>query len=157
AGAAHTMAAAATGNNWIVLEKAVTTESGGMTHEMYGIVQALPQLQNDAAGRALISGELGVGFDPTPHAAVATNATLRGVTPMAFVVHRGLHFVSGRAPRRDQGEIGVGQRLAARFPSLRMGRKFRFGHHDWTVIGVFSDGGSARESELWMDRDDLIN
>jgi hypothetical protein len=50
AGAAHTMAAAANGNNWIVLEKAVSNESGGMTHEMYGIVRALPELQNDAAG-----------------------------------------------------------------------------------------------------------
>ena len=157
AGAAHTMAAAANGNNWIVLQKAVTNESGGMTHEMYGIVHALPELQNDAAGRPLISGELVVGFDPTPDAAVATNATLRGVTPMAFVVHRGLHFVSGRAPRRGQGEIVVGQRLAARFPNLSVDRRFRFGHHDWTVIGVFSDGGSARESEVWMDRDDLIN
>jgi putative ABC transport system permease protein len=76
---------------------------------------------------------------------------------MAFVVHRGLQFVSGRAPRRSQGEIVVGQRLAARFPNLSLDRRFRFGHHDWTVIGVFSDGGSARESEVWMDRDDLIN
>ncbi|MBV8136338.1 MAG: ABC transporter permease [Deltaproteobacteria bacterium] len=157
AGAAHTMAAAANGNNWIVLEKAVTNESGGMTHEMYEIVRALPEIQNDTAGRPLISGELVLGFDPTPDASVATNATLRGVTPAAFEVHRGLHFVSGRAPRRGQGEIVVGQRLAARFPNLSLGRTFRFGHHDWTVIGVFSDGGSARESEVWMDRDDLIN
>jgi putative ABC transport system permease protein len=128
-----------------------------MTHEMYEIVRALPEIQNDAAGRPLISGELVLGFDPTPDTAVATNATLRGVTPVAFEVHRGLHFVSGRAPRRGQGEIVVGQRLAARFPNLSLGRTFRFGHHDWTVSGVFSDEGSARESEVWMDRDDLIN
>jgi hypothetical protein len=29
AGAAHTVAAAVNGNNWIVLEKAVTSEGGG--------------------------------------------------------------------------------------------------------------------------------
>ena len=83
AGAAHTMAAAANGNNWIVLEKTVTNESGGMTHEMYEVVRALPEIQNDAAARPLISGgELVEGFDPTPDAAVAINATRRGVIPM---------------------------------------------------------------------------
>jgi putative ABC transport system permease protein len=157
AGAAHTMTAAANGDNWIVVEKALTNESGGMSHEMYEVIRTLPEIQTDAVGKPLISGELVVGFDPTPDAAVATNAILRGVTPMAFEVHRGLHFVAGQPPKRGQDEIVIGQRLAVRFPNLSLGRIFQFGHHNWKVIGVFSDGGSARESEVWMDRDDLIN
>jgi putative ABC transport system permease protein len=45
----------------------------------------------------------------------------------------------------------AGARLAAKFPKLKPGGRIHFGRRDWNVVGVFSDAGSARESEIWTD------
>jgi putative ABC transport system permease protein len=47
----------------------------------------------------------------------------------------------------------VGRKLAARFPNLLPGRDFRFGRRVWSIVGVFSDRDSARESEVITDLD----
>jgi putative ABC transport system permease protein len=54
-----------------------------------------------------------------------------------------------------QPELILGARLAAKFPELTLGRRIQLGRSNWTVVGVFSDGGSTRESEVWGDLDAL--
>ncbi len=66
-----------------------------------------------------------------------------------------MRIVSGRWPARGQAEMVVGRKLAARFPELTPPHQIRFGRRMWTIVGVFSDAGSARESEVWTDLDVL--
>ncbi|MBV8053892.1 MAG: FtsX-like permease family protein [Deltaproteobacteria bacterium] len=49
----------------------------------------------------------------------------------------------------------VGQNLELRYPNLAPGTHFHFGRRSWTIVGVFTDNDSARESEIWTDIDDL--
>jgi ABC-type lipoprotein release transport system permease subunit len=49
----------------------------------------------------------------------------------------------------------VGQKLELRYPTLAPGTQFYFGRRNWTIVGVFTDGDSARESGIWTDIDDL--
>jgi len=66
-------------------------------------------------------------------------------------------LISGHWPTLGAGEWVVGRKLAAKFPQLNPPEKFHFGRRNWNIVGVFADNGSARESELWCDVDDLFN
>ena len=145
-------------DNWIVLSRSVTAEpSSFVTREQYDIVKARSEIEHDGASQALVSPEIVTAFNPAPDGPLRLSSFtyLRGVYPVAFQVHRGIRIVSGRRPTPGQPEMMVGVRLAARFPELKPGNEIHFGRGAWKIVGVFSDGGSARESEVWTDLDVL--
>jgi putative ABC transport system permease protein len=151
-----TMTSAAEQGHWILLMRNVKVEAGYINHENLQILRTMPQIAADAAGKPLFSPEIVAGFDPTPDAPRASTASVRGVHAIAYEVHRGIRIVEGRRPERGKNEWIVGQRFAARHPFFRPGATFRWlQHSDWHVVGVFTDNGSARESEAWADLDDV--
>lgn len=158
-GMRRTMTDAKAPGNFMVLERGVNIEAGGISHENFQILKTRPEIAADTTGNPLISQEFVVGFDPTPDAARASTAILRAVFPIAFELHRGVKVVEGHLPERGKNEWIVGQRLAARYPNLRPGRTFVWGRERivWHIVGVFSDNGSARESEVWANIYDLAN
>ena len=109
----------------------------------------------DPAGNPLLSPEDVNGFDPTPDAPLASSGTLRSVLPIAYEVHPGIRVIAGHRPERGQFQWMLGQRFAARHPDLTIGSPFRWGRNNWHIVGIFSDNGSARESEVWTNLDDL--
>ncbi|HUY26611.1 MAG TPA: ABC transporter permease [Candidatus Binataceae bacterium] len=156
AGLRTTMAREGEPHDWIVLSRAVTAEpSSSITREQYEILRSRAELAQDRSGAPLISPETVTAFNPTPDGPIdASSFTfLRGVYPIAFEVHRGIRIVSGRMPAAGTTEMIIGRRLAARFPALAPPRVIRFGRHQWNIVGIFSDEGSARESEVWTDLD----
>ncbi len=156
AGLRSTMTEEALPHDWIVLSRGVTAEPlSSVTREQYEIIRSRPEIAADKSGAPLISPETVTAFNPTPDGPIdASSFTfLRGVYPIAFEVHRGVRIVSGRMPAAGKTEMIVGRRLAARFPALAPPRVLHFGRHQWPIVGVFSDGGSARESEVWTDLD----
>ncbi|HYL57344.1 MAG TPA: FtsX-like permease family protein [Candidatus Acidoferrales bacterium] len=145
-------------DNWIVLSRSVTAEpSSFVTREQYDIIRVRSEIEHDSAGHALVSPEIVTAFNPAPDGPLRLSSFtyLRGVQPVAFQVHRGIRIVNGRLLAAGQPEMIVGVRLAARFPDLKPGNEIHFGRGSWPIVGVFSDGGSARESEVWTDLDVL--
>ncbi|MBY5346635.1 ABC transporter permease [Rhizobium leguminosarum] len=57
----------------------------------------------------------------------------------------------GRLVSPGAREIVVGGRIADEFSGFAVGDKVRLGAMDWTVVGHFTSGGSAFESEIWAD------
>jgi putative ABC transport system permease protein len=82
----------------------------------------------------------------------STNVQLRGVPSAMADFHPGVRIVEGRAPSPGSEELIVGKGIAGRFPALALGRSLepREGRR-FTVVGVFEDGGSRYESEVWGD------
>jgi putative ABC transport system permease protein len=155
-GMRRTMTNAAGLNHWMLLMRDATVEAGFINHENLQLTRTMPQIAVDATGNPLISPEIVWGFDPTPDAPRASTGVVRGVHPIAYEVHRGIRIVEGRRPKRGKNECIVGERFAARHPLFRPGATFRWlRHSDWHIVGVFSDNGSARESEVWADLDDM--
>jgi putative ABC transport system permease protein len=154
AGLQRTVLQAGNAGNWIVLSRGVSNEPGSyITLQQYEIIRTRPEVATDKSGQALISPEMVTGFNAAPES-VESNTSftlLRGVYPIAYRVHRGMRLVSGRWPERGRAEMVVGRKLGARFPNLAPPARLRFGRRTWTVVGVFSDEGSARESEMWTD------
>jgi putative ABC transport system permease protein len=154
AGLRATVLGSAVEGDWIILSRGTTSEPDSyITHEQYEILRSHPQIAQDEQGRELISPEIVTGFNPAPDKPFAQVIFpfLRGVYPIAYEVHRGMRLESGRWPAPGAAEFAVGRKLAARFPNLRPGTDFRFGRRLWMIVGIFSDGDSARESEVITD------
>src|SRR5260370_4140076 len=155
-GLKSTLLSAGNYRNWIGIEGGALSEnSSGIAREQSDVVRVLPEIALTPDGKPLISPEVIVGVNVSRDNRVKQFALLRGVTPLAYAVHRGIRIVAGRWPMRGNEEWVVGQKLAARYPYLAPGTSFHYDRHNWKIVGIFSDNGSARESEILTDNDDL--
>ena len=158
AGLRTTVRGSAVEDDWIVLSRGTTSEPNSyISRGEYEILRSRSQIALDSSGRALISPEIVTGFNPAPDKPLdqVIFTYLRGVYPIAYEVHRGMRIETGRWPAPAMAEMAIGEKLAARFPNLQPGTSFRFGRRDWKIVGIFSDRGSARESEAIVDLDVL--
>jgi putative ABC transport system permease protein len=80
-----------------------------------------------------------------------TNVGVRGVTPAAFILRSGVTIIEGRRPRPGLYEVMVGRQAANRIQGIKVGSTVSLLRHPFEIVGVFSDGGSAFESEIWGD------
>jgi len=85
-------------------------------------------------------------------------ALLRGITPSAFEVHREVRILEGSYP--NPGEVLVGRLahygLGVPKSELVPGRELDFEGQTLTISGVFEAPGTVMESEVWLDRTDLM-
>jgi putative ABC transport system permease protein len=132
---------------------------GGSDAEMMSLVsQEDSRIIQDAPGIArgehgpVASPEMLVLVDvPKVSTGTDANVPLRGVLPVAFQVRTKLRILSGRNFVPGRNEIIVGTGAAREFAGLQVGDVKRWGKTDWTVVGIFADGGSVSESEIWAD------
>ncbi len=79
------------------------------------------------------------------------NVPLRGVEKAAAAVRGDLRVIEGRMFELGRNEIVAGAGAARSFAGLDVGHKLRVGQNDWDLVGIFSGGGGAAESEIWTD------
>lgn len=77
--------------------------------------------------------------------------SLRGIGQMGLAVRPMVSLIEGSAPTPGTNEILVGAALQRDYPAFEVGRAVRLGSVDWQVVGVFSAGQSALESEAFAD------
>ena len=108
----------------------------------------------DAADNLVLSREIVVPVEvANGQTEAAKMLALRGMDPTGPSLRDGVTLTEGRFTRPGAREIVVGERIAAEFPALAIGRQVRLGSVNWTVAGHFSSDGSAFESEIWADLD----
>lgn len=129
--------------------------TSGISRDSARIIADAPGVLRSPAGPEA-SAELFVIVD-VPKRSTGTNANvpLRGVQPAAFAVRRNFRLLAGRQFVPGRNEVIVGQGAAKEFAGLEVGHRLRWGENEWTVVGVFADGGSLSESEIWCDVDVL--
>jgi putative ABC transport system permease protein len=155
-GLRKTLLNTATSDSWIILSRGVSDETAGyLPLETIEILRNRSELARSSSGEPLFSPEIFRGVSVSAEKAVKRFALLRGTAPIAYRVHRNMRLVDGHWPRRGHSEWVVGQKLETRYPYLRPDTKFHFGRREWSIVGVFSDNDSARESEIWTNIDDL--
>ncbi len=86
-------------------------------------------------------------------------AVMRGVRPVAFLVHPEVEIIEGRAPRAGLDELIVGQlastRLGVPYERLAVGQTLHFDDRDWTIVGRFSAPNTVMNAEIWLPLPDL--
>jgi len=152
-GVAATMKASGDPNTVLVLRSGSDTEmTSGLGGDSVRVIQDAPGVARDSAGTPLTSPELFVVVDhPLKRSGSPANVPLRGITPEAFKVHDRVKIVQGRNLEFGKNEIIAGRAASHQFVGLEPGTTLKWGESTWTLVGIFEDGGSASESELWCD------
>jgi len=84
------------------------------------------------------------------------NVQVRGVSPRVLEVREGVHVSRGRFLRDGMTELVAGRHALQSYRGLALGEVVSFGGVDWRIVGELEAGGSALESELWVDAE-LLN
>jgi len=152
-GVAATMKASGDPNTVLVLRSGSDTEmTSGLGGDSVRVIQDAPGVARDSSGTPLTSPELFVVVDhPLKRSGSPANVPLRGITPEAFKVHDRVKIVQGRNLEFGKNEIIAGRAASRQFVGLEPGTTLKWGESTWTLVGIFEDGGSASESELWCD------
>jgi len=137
---------------------AMVMRSGNDSEMMSGLPRAdtdlikqAPGVLRDANG-PVASAELFVVIDiPKRSTNTGANVPLRGVQMKALAVRGSVKIVEGRMFEPGRNEVIVGRAAQREFSGLDVGTTSRWGQNQWTVVGVFEDGGSVVESEIWTD------
>ena len=141
----------------VAVRKGSTSESVSIIgRDQVLAVRHLPGIAQISKGEPLVSPELISQPLFTVKEGGQENLIVRGVTPIGFVFHKNLHFVAGRPPRQSLGEAAVGLAVSQRYQGAQLGETLQFGRRSWKVVGIFSTDGSAFDSEVWVDIDDLF-
>ncbi|HYL22186.1 MAG TPA: ABC transporter permease [Gemmatimonadales bacterium] len=108
-------------------------------------------------GRPLLSREVVVVIDLyKKNTHTLANVSVRGVTPYAVELRRGVRITAGRPFQVGTHEVVVGRNIATRFEGVALGAELSFGGDRWTVVGIMDAGGTGFDSEIWGDVDQLM-
>ena len=147
---------------------AIVTRSGSQSElnsvigrDSVNIVSTAPGIALDENGQPIYSAELYVVVDGIKKSSgTEVNIPMRGISPEGFALRDQVDVVAGRMFEPGTNEILVGQGVINQFSGFDLGQEVTFGKTRWSVVGVFSTGGTAFESELWADArlvQDLFN
>ena len=126
-----------------------------------GIAAASIAGLKERGGIAYVSPEIHMALPVRTEAGdpVLRNAVMRGVRPVALLVHGELEITEGRPPRPGAEELMVGELAATRLglpvERLAIGRTLHFDNRDWTVVGRFSAPNTVMDAEIWLPLTDL--
>ncbi|MFO1364745.1 MAG: ABC transporter permease [Burkholderiales bacterium] len=158
AGLRATLVATGQPDNILVTRRSSGTEiQSGVDRAQAAIVESQPEIALGPGGAPVVSKEVVVLIaQPKRGTGVPTNVTVRGVGAAGLALRPQVRVVAGRMFRPGTAEIVVGRSIAERFEGTGLGERIRFGGREWTVVGAFDAGGSAFDSELWGDGEQMM-
>jgi putative ABC transport system permease protein len=136
----------------IVMRDGAQTEINSVvSREQSSLVEEGPGIARQD-GRPLVSAEIYVIVDGLRRSnGLRNNLPLRGLAAAGVALRHNIRIAQGRMFRPGTNELVAGQSVVREFSGFDVGKSLRFGQSTWTVVGVFGDGGTVRESELWAD------
>jgi putative ABC transport system permease protein len=139
--------------NVLVMRKGSQAElSGGFDATSLPILKELPGVAKDSHGEPMVSGEwMVIILLPRKDGTGEVNVSVRGMMPDGLELRPSAKLAEGRWFTPGQREVVVSESIHKRFAHADVGDTLQFGKGDWKVVGVFDAGGSAYESEIWGD------
>jgi len=148
--------------NILVMRKGSTAElSGGFDANLFPTLKTLPGIAQDAQGDPLASGEwVVVVVLPRKDGTGEVNVSVRGLMPGGLALREEekdskgrprMKLLEGRWFSTGQREVVVGKSIHDRFSGANVGDTMDFAKGQWKVVGVFDSGGTAYDSEIWGD------
>jgi putative ABC transport system permease protein len=145
--------------NVLVLRKGSTAElSGGFDANLFPTLKNLSGVAKDQSGEPMASAEWVVVIVlPRKDGTGEVNVTVRGMMPDGLEMRQlpadkpRVKLLEGRWFTPGQREVVVSSSIHKRFSNSNVGDTMQFGKGPWQVVGIFDAGGSAYESEVWGD------
>jgi putative ABC transport system permease protein len=143
--------------NLLVIRKGADSESTSqISLDDLRSIQYSEEIARDEAGKPLISADTLVAayLQRSGGAEGGANVIFRGVSSNGPSLRPQVKLVAGRWFSPGKREVTVSIRLARRFTGMNPGDEIKLGTRSLTVVGHFDAGGSAFDSETWMDSDE---
>ncbi|HXK62723.1 MAG TPA: ABC transporter permease, partial [Acidobacteriota bacterium] len=143
-------------NHLVVLRQGALNETGSyFDRSIFDTIRLLDGVKRDPSGEPLASGEIVVIINHPRISGESANVMIRGVSEMAFRLRPEVQIVEGRRFRHGLRELIVSRSLSNRFQDMQVGKVIRIARSEWRVVGIFEAGGTAYDSEIWADYDDV--
>jgi len=142
--------------NIMVTRKGSTAESASLiSRENLREIQYFEEIARTERGEPVISADvLVLAALPRRDGSGEANVLLRGVTPRGIELRPQVKLAAGRWFTPGKREIVVSEKMAKRFANFGIGESFKAGSATLTVVGWLDGGGSAFDSECWLDADE---
>jgi putative ABC transport system permease protein len=150
---------ASTGNplNVLILREGSQSETVSfVSRDTLQVIKYLDGVAKDPKGEPFVSPEVIVLVNlPKIGQTTGSNVTVRGVGEDGAPLRPDFKIVRGRYFKTGLREVVVSKRISERFQNCALGDKLKFAKGYWTVVGIFTAGNSAYNSEIWADVNEL--
>lgn len=154
AGIRDTMASAGTLDKALVMQHSQWSEDGSkLPQSVLAQVAAAPGVKRDGQ-QPLVMGEVVAHtmMASTTLPGLVSTLQIRGVASNVLTLRPEVRVVEGRALKSGTSEAMVGRGLRGRYEGLELGQSFELASgRPIHIVGVIESGGSAYESEVWVD------
>jgi putative ABC transport system permease protein len=143
--------------NIIIMREGSQSETmSSVSRESLQVIRYLEGIAKNAQGEPWVSPEVLVLINlPRRGQTQGSNVTIRGLGADGRSLRPEFKMLQGRFFRSGLREVIVSKRIAERFQSCALGDRLKFAKGYWTVVGTFAAGGTAYDSEIWTDANDL--
>lgn len=122
-----------------------------LNREQVNVIESSEGIARDDNG-PLISAELYLIVDGKKRGSDSSaNLPFRGIDKRGIDLRPKVEIIEGRMFESGKNEIMVGESVVKQYEGFDIGSNIKLGQAQWTVVGVFSTGGSVFDSELWTD------
>ena len=145
--------------NVLMLRKGSDSElaAGGVSRDAMQVLKDLPGVAKNDKGEPLVSGEdILVVVLPRKGGTGDTNVTTRFLTPLGIEMRPQIHIIAGRWFTPGQREVVVSSSINKRFEHANIGDTVHIGKGEWPIVGIFDASGTAHDSEIWGDINQLV-
>ena len=142
--------------NIMIVRKGSTAESASLiSRENLREIQYFEEIARNERNEPVISADVLVLANlPRVNNNGEANVLLRGISARGAELRPQVKLIAGRWFTPGKREIVVSSRMAKRFANFGLGQSFKAGTASLTVVGWLDGGGSAFDSECWMDADE---
>jgi putative ABC transport system permease protein len=84
------------------------------------------------------------------------NVSVRGILPEALQLRPQVRLLTGRWFHYGTQEIVLGKNIARQFQKCDIGQEIRFGDASWKIVGYMDGQGTAFDSEIWGDVEQMM-
>lgn len=144
--------------NVMIVRRGSAAESGSqISREQFNVIQYATEIARDEQQRPLVSADTVIILNLARGGGLEgeANVTLRGISTNGLALRPQVQLVAGRWFEGGRREMVVSRRLAGRFARMNVGDVVKVGLRELTVVGHFDAGGSAFDSEAWMQADEV--
>lgn len=147
-----TLVSSGSHDNVLIRRSGASSElDSGINLQQIQVLQDKPGIAR-ANGQPEVSPEVVViAAFPMISTGTDANVQVRGVSEEVLKVRKNVHMVQGRFFQPGLAELVIGRNVPSTYQGLELGKQVSFGGGTWNIVGVFDAGGSAFDSEIWVD------
>lgn len=119
------------------------------------LISTHPLIARDEEGPLVTTDAVVTKQVPLADGTGSMSVSVRGTTPAGIRMRDQVKLVEGRWFQPNLSEVVVPRRMVGKYVGLELGHSFDMASRRWTVVGVFDGDGSAFDSEIWIDANDL--